>query len=93
VAAYLMVAFAVLGLLDVIINDILPESYSLARALHDRHLVSMGLSLCFGVEVFTEVKYNLSYAALPFFIIYAVLIPATAFVDVVKRYKTEETPA
>jgi hypothetical protein len=89
-AAYAMVIFAALGLVDVFVNDILPEGFRLLRALHDRHLVSMGLSVCFGIQLFTTVKCELPYAAMPFFAVYALLIPVSAFVDVQKRYKNKE---
>jgi hypothetical protein len=88
---YAMLALAALGLLDVIVNDILPDGYIIHRALHDRHLVSMALSLCFGVQLFTEVRYNLPPAAIPFFVTYVILIPAAAFADVRKRYKNKDT--
>jgi hypothetical protein len=50
----------------------------------------MMLSLCFAVELFTEVRYRMPGAAMPFFIAYAALIPASAFADVHKRFKKKE---
>lgn len=84
---YAMVVFAVLGWVDVLVNDLMPDRFSIPRALHDRHLVSMGLSLCFCVQMFVEVRYQLPLAVFPFYLIYVVMIPLSAFADIQKRYK------
>lgn len=79
--------FAVLGTIDLLVNDILPERFVIARALHDRHLVNMGISACFAVQMWSCVKYDLPRAILPFYAAYALMVPAAAFADVRKRFK------
>lgn len=81
-----MTIFAVLGLVDLIVNDLLPDRYIIRRALRDRHLVNMGLAGCFGVQMWMCVKYQLPHALLPFYAVYVLLIPASAFADIHKRY-------
>lgn len=82
--------FALLGTLDVLVNDILPEHYVIEPALRDRHLVSMGIAGCFGIQMWTCVKYGLPDAPLPFYAIYVVLVPISAFADVRKRFKPNQ---
>lgn len=84
---YALGALAVLGLIDMLVNDLLPPRFVLARALHDRHLVHMGIAACFAIQMSTCVHYSLPLAILPFYAVYAVLVPAAAFADVRKRYK------
>lgn len=81
--------FVFLGTVDVLWNDILPERFVIQRALHDRHLVSMGIAVCFAVQMWTCVKYDLPDAPLPFYAVYVVLVPASAFADVRKRFKPQ----
>lgn len=78
---------AVLGAIDLFVNDLLPERFVIARALHDRHLVHMAISACFAVQMWTCVKYGLPGAILPFYAAYALMVPAAAFADVRKRFK------
>lgn len=82
--------FAVLGTVDLIINDLLPDRFMIPRALHDRHLVSMAIAGCFAVQMSTCVRYDLPHAILPFYGIYVLLVPASAFADVRKRFKNKK---
>ena len=82
--------FAALGAVDLIVNDLMPDRFVLARALHDRHLVSMAIAACFAVQMATSVHYNLSRAMLPFYCVYVLLVPMSAFADVHKRYKNKK---
>lgn len=79
--------FSLLGVLDLFVNDILPDRYVIRPALRDRHLVSMGIAGVFAVQMWTCVRYQLPGAVLPFYAVYVVLVPASAFVDVHKRFK------
>lgn len=78
---------ALLGSIDLLVNDLMPAHYTIPRALRDRHLVSMAIALCFSVEMFTAVSYNFSKAILPFYAVYALMVPISAFTDVRKRFK------
>jgi hypothetical protein len=84
-----LAVLALLGLIDLFVNDLLPERFVIARALHDRHLVNMAISCCFGVLMWTCVKYDLPTAILPFYAVYAVFVPVAAFADVRKRFKQQ----
>lgn len=89
-AMYLMGLFAVLGMIDLVVNDLMPERFVIRRALQDRHLVNMGLSLCFAVQMFTTVRYELPLSAMPYYALYAVFIPLSAFADVQRRFKNKK---
>lgn len=77
----------VLGAVDLVVNDLMPDRFVIARALHDRHLVNMALAMCFAVQLWTCVRYQLSAAVVPFYLVYILFIPLSAFADVRKRYK------
>jgi hypothetical protein len=87
---YGLAVFATLGMIDLIINDVMPARFVLARALHDRHLVSMAIAGCFAVQMSTCVRYDLPGAILPFYGVYVLIVPVSAFVDVRKRYKNDK---
>lgn len=78
---------AVLGTIDLVVNDLMPERFIIRPALRDRHLVTMGISLCFTVQAWTCVTYGMSLSPLPFYLQYIVLVPASAFADVNQRFK------
>lgn len=84
--------FTVLGAVDLAVNDLMPDRFVIARALRDRHLVTMALSMCFAVQMWTCARYDLPRAILPFYAAYVVFIPLSAFADVRKRYKKKATP-
>jgi hypothetical protein len=87
---YGLAVFVVLGMIDLFINDVLPDQFVLSRALHDRHLVSMSIAGCFAVQMSTCVRYEMPYAILPFYAVYVLIVPVSAFVDVRKRYKNNK---
>jgi hypothetical protein len=82
-----LVAFTVLGTVDLFVNDLMPDRFVIARALHDRHLVNMAMAMCFAVQLWTSVRYELSAAVIPFYVVHILFIPLSAFSDVRKRYK------
>lgn len=87
-----MVALAgltALGVVDLFVNDLMPDQFVLARALRDRHLVNMALATCFAVQLWTCIRYDLPDAIVPFYAVYILFIPLSAFADVRKRYKTK----
>jgi hypothetical protein len=87
-----LAAFTVLGTVDLFVNDLMPDRFVLARALHDRHLVNMAMAMCFAVQLWTCVRYELSPAIVPFYVVFILFIPLSAFADVRKRYKKKATP-
>jgi hypothetical protein len=84
--------FTGLAAVDMVVNDLMPDRFVIARALHDRHLVNMALALCFAIQLWSCVRYRLPEAIVPFYVVYIVFIPLSAFADVRKRYKTKATP-
>jgi hypothetical protein len=87
-----LAVFTLLGVADLVVNDLLPDRFVLQRALRDRHLVNMALALCFAVQLWTCVRYQLPDAVLPFYAVYVLFIPLSAFADVRKRYKKKANP-
>jgi hypothetical protein len=87
-----LVAFVALGAVDLFVNDLLPDRFVIARALHDRHLVNMAMALAFAVQLWSAVRYELSAAVIPFYVTFILFIPLSAFADVRKRYKKKATP-
>lgn len=85
--AFGLVISAFLGFVDLLVNDIMPERFTIPRALKDRHLVLMAIPICFAVEMFTAVKYNQPLILLAYYGVYILMVPASAFTDVLKRHK------
>lgn len=83
--------FTLLGFVDLVVNDLLPDRFVIARALRDRHLVNMAISGCFAVQMWTCVRYQLPGAVLPFYALQVLAVPVSAFADVRKRYKNKAT--
>jgi hypothetical protein len=79
--------FTTLGFVDLVVNDLLPDKFVITRALRDRHLVNMAISVCFAVQMWTCVRYQLPGAVLPFYALQVLAVPVSAFADVRKRYK------
>jgi hypothetical protein len=92
IMAWVLGACSILGFIDLVVNDVLPDRFVLARALHDRHLVLMAIPLCFAVQMFTAVKYDFPYIILAYYSVYIFMVPASAFTDLRKRYKNKECP-
>lgn len=84
--------FTALGAIDLLVNDLLPERFVISHALHYRHLVNMAIAGCFAVQMWTCVKYDLPDAILPFYAVYVLFVPISAFADVRKRFKCKATP-
>lgn len=82
-----LVVLVALGFIDVFVNDLLPDRFVIARALHDRHLVGMAIAIAFAVQMWSCVRYQLPIAVLPFYAVQVLAVPMSAFADVRKRYK------
>lgn len=85
----LLWAFAVIGvfgIVDVIINDVLPDDYVLKPGLRWRHIIYMSLSIAYALELFIGYRYAEVWATFPIFIVHAVFAAVAAFVDVLHRF-------
>lgn len=91
-AAWTLSLCAVLGFIDLIVNDLMSDRFSIKRALKDRHLVLMMIPICFAIEMFTAVRYGHPLILLAFYGVYIFMVPASAFTDVNKRYKNKVCP-
>lgn len=78
--------FALLGAIDVVVNDLMPCQFVIKRALRQRHIVSMAMAACFCIQMWICVRLGMPDAPLPFYAVYVVLIPLSAFADISKRY-------
>lgn len=78
---------AVLGFIDLLINDLLPEKFILLRALKDRHLIMMFIPICYAIQMYTVVKYYDSHIILLFYGAHVVLTPLSVISDLRTRYK------
>jgi hypothetical protein len=89
-AALLMMVCGVLGLVDLVVNDLMPDRFVIKYALRDRHLVNMVLSLCYCMLMFVAARYSFPIALLPYYGLSAVFIPLAAFADVHKRFNKKK---
>lgn len=78
---------SVLGFIDLMINDLLPESFILKRALKDRHLVMMIIPICYAIQMYAVVKYLDQHIILFFYGAHVVLTPLSVISDLRTRYK------
>lgn len=81
-----MCTVSVIGILDTIVNDILPDSCNFRFGLHKRHAIYMALGLGYAVVLWFALQAKM-YAAIPYFLINIIFIVISAFVDVQYRFK------
>lgn len=82
---YTMTALALVGLLDTFINDVLPDEYTLHSGLEFRHVVFMGIALCYAAQMWFGVAIE-SYMLIPYYSLHILFISVAAFLDVHDRY-------
>lgn len=91
----LLWAFAVIGALavvDVIVNDVLPDTYVLKPGLRWRHIIYMSISIAYALELFIGYRYTEVWATFPIFTVHAVFAAIAAFVDVLHRFANASGP-
>lgn len=81
----LMTALAIFGLVDTFINDVLPDRYTAYHGLESRHLIFMGLALCYAAHMWFGVAIK-SYMIIPYCSLQIIFISVAAFLDVHNRY-------
>lgn len=79
----------VLGLIDVIINDILPDEYAFVWGLENRHYIYMVMAMFQGAELFIAAKLLDSWVLAGWCGVNIIFLIVTAFRDVTLRYKKE----
>jgi CBS domain containing-hemolysin-like protein len=82
----LLLPLSILGLVDTLINDILPKRIKLKHALKIRHYVIMALAICYWVLILNSVSYRFNLAIIYYFGIQAIVLPLAAIEDVICRY-------
>jgi hypothetical protein len=85
---YTMTAMAAVGFFDTFINDVLPDDYTLKHGLEFRHLIFMGLALCFAAQMWWGVAIQ-SYMLIPYYLLHITFISVAAFLDIHDRYSPD----
>ena len=80
-------AVALLGLLDTIVNDVLPDKYHIDFALSVRHVALMLCAAFFGMAVYLTVDTGFSWTVIPEFVACALTISVHTFLDLRRRLK------
>ena len=77
---------ASIGIVETIINDVLPEKYHWEFALNIRHLALMVCCGFFLMLVFLLTQSEISNLVLPYFVIVAFFLAWNAFMDIRRRF-------
>jgi hypothetical protein len=84
-----MCFIAVAGLVDTVVNDLLPERYTFNQGLQVRHTLFMLLAIGYALIMHAAVQAEI-YSAIPYFVTNIAFIIICAFGDVQRRYKPPE---
>jgi len=80
-------ALSVIALLDTVVNDILPQRFTLRRTLGRRRGIWMAIAITYGGMAFVIVKYGSGFWIAAVFFWYAARCAAIAFLDLFYEYK------
>lgn len=80
-------AIAVLGLIDTIINDVLPDCFALRCALSIRHMTLMLCAAFFASGAFMATQVTGGMTVAPYFVACCLFISQHAFFDIRRRFK------
>ena len=82
----LLLAFSMIALLDVFINDLLPEKWAVHWTRNIRHLIYLGMALILTALAGVVSVYNPFTPLLPLtYLLYAAFAAATAYLDLFAR--------
>lgn len=90
--AWALGILALLGFIDLFVNDIMPDRFVLLRALKDRHLVLMGIPVCFAIQMYSAVRRDSPLVILAYYGVYIFMVPASALKDILMRQKKVSCP-
>ncbi len=83
---YVVFALSGVGIVETIINDLLPDKYHWQFALNIRHLALMACSAFFLILIFLLTQSSISMLVLPYFVIVATFLAWNAFMDIRIRF-------
>lgn len=83
---WMVCALSMVGIVETIINDVLPERFRWEFALNIRHLALMACCGFFLILVFLLAQSEISKLAMPYFLIVAAFLAWNAFMDIRRRY-------
>lgn len=89
VGLWVVTLFGILGFLtfvDLLINDILPEQYSVPFLLKQRHLIFMAIAILNAAEFFVSLKYVASWGLGLYCLLVCSFVAITAFRDIQLRF-------
>ena len=82
---WLMLGIATYGVVEIFINDFLPDRYRWPFALRWRHIMLMLCCAFFLMLVFLVTQSTISWLVIPYFSIFAFFLAWNAFMDLWKR--------
>ena len=83
---WLMLAISSAGIVEIVINDFMPEKYRWEFALRWRHLGLMACAGFFFVLIYLVTQSHLPGLVIPYFLIFAFFLAWNAFMDLWRRY-------
>lgn len=84
-----MMTGAAMGLLDALINDVLPQKWYITSALRWRHMLLMVMSGCYAVLASTACTHPEGLWLVPFLVAGSAMFAASAFFDIRRRFKSK----
>ena len=78
-----------IGIVETLINDVLPERFHWNFALHYRHLALLFCAGFYLMLVYLLTQSNISRLVVPYFLIMAFFLVWHAFMDIIGRYGPE----
>ena len=83
---YGMILLATVGVIDTVVNDVLPDRFRWRFALNLRHFGLMACCVCYLMLIFLLTQSTLSWWVLPNYAVPAAFFAWNAFTDIRRRY-------
>ena len=80
------------GLIDILVNDLLPDHFTNTPGLQFRHLVLGGLAVLFAIQIYTCARHGFSLASMAYYMLFVVFLPLSAMADMVLRFRVADPP-
>ena len=78
---------ALIGFIDAIVNDVMPERFHFRAALTVRHFVLMTCAAFFSIGAWLASHFALAGNTVPYFVVCCLFICQLAFFDIRRRFK------
>lgn len=79
------------GLIDILVNDLLPDHFKNVVGLRFRHLVLGGLAVLFAIQIYTCARFGFSMASMSYYMLFVVFLPLSAMADMVLRFRAADS--